>query len=463
MGCALIAGALAAPALAQEAVPAAPAADAGPGREEPDEALGEPGVDTAPPAVLQIKSPLDNTQVQSSADAADTSNGASADDDAVRESIPGDPWGDVDGTDMISLRALFRTRYSSTFAEASRSSRESYQVREDYLAQRGDGWSIQRMYVRLSSDPIKYVGFKAVFDLAELITNDPDNAVKQVYATLSPLPGRVDLVLGVFKLPVSILELDPSSRFEFASFGPANQLLGDLGFAGRDLGLQLLLAPLRKKKRLRLSAGVFQGHAEDEHDSPAGAVAGRAEVRPKKWLRFGADAVYHLNALTYNRPFNTSDNDVLPNPPEPLYPAQRRWDEGGAYSADVRVKKKGFMLRGEFIYGDRIDIDRRYDARRFWAAWGILAYGFKAGPLKLIPAARAEWLDADPDRGNGMYRTLSGSVSAVFLSRVRVLLDVTHIDVEQNTPLIAQPRPLQAMPYMALDSLRVTAQLQLEL
>jgi hypothetical protein len=441
---------LAAPALAQQA---------------PDEARAEPGVDSAPPALLEVKSPLDTTQVQSSADAADTTNGAPAQtpEEAENESIPGDPWGDVSGPNLISLRALFQTRYSSTFAEESQSSRESYQVREDYLAQQGDGWSIHRMFVRLSSDPVKYVGFKAVFDLAELLDDDPENAVKQVYGTLSPLPGRIEFVVGVFKLPFSTLELDPSSRYEFASFGPANKLLGDLGFAGRDLGLQLLVAPLPKKKRLRLSAGVFQGHAEDEHDSPAGAVAGRAEVKPMKSLRFGADAVYHPRALTYNRPFNTSDNDVLPNPPDPLYPAQKRWDKGGAYSVDARFKKKGFMLRAEFIYGDRIDIDRRYEARRFWSTWGILAYGFDAGPLKLIPAVRAVWLDTDPDHGNGMYRTLSGSISTVFLSRARVLLDVTHTDVQPNTPLFDQPKPLQAMPYMALDNLRVTAQLQLEL
>jgi hypothetical protein len=424
---------------------------------------GEPGVDTAPPALLKVKSPFDSTQVQSSADAADTTNGAAPAEDDLQESVPGDPWGDVDGTNLISLRALFQTRYSSTFAEASQNSRESYQVREDYLVQHDDGWSIHRMLVRLSSDPIKYIGFKAVIDLAELIDDDADSVMKQVYTTLSPLPGRVEFVVGMFKLPFSILELDPSSRYEFYSLGPTNQLLGDLGFAGRDTGLQLLVAPLPKKKRLRLSAGIFQGHAEDEHDSPAGAVAGRAELKPKKWLRLGADAVYHVKSLTYNRPFNTSDNDALPNPPDPLYPAAKHWGKGGAYSADERFKKKGFMARGEFVYGDRIDLDRRYDARRFWSAWGIFAYGFDAGPLKLIPAVRAEWLDTDPDHGNGMYRTLSGSISTVFLSRARVLLDVTHTDVQPNTPLFDQPKPLQAMPYMALDNLRVTAQLQLEL
>jgi hypothetical protein len=454
---------LAARALAQDAGPseAAPAPEPAPAvPEEP----GTVGVDTAPPALLQVKSPLDHTSVQAGADAADTSNGAAqpADDD-VQESIPGDPWGDVDSVNLISLRALFQTRYSSTFAQDSTSSRASYVEREEHLAQQGDGWSIHRMFVRLSSDPVKYVGFKAVFDLAELLDKDPENSVKQVYATLSPLPGRLEFVVGVFKLPFSTLELDPSSRYEFASFGPANQLVSDLGYAGRDLGLQLLVAPLPKKKRLRLSAGIFQGHAEDEHDSPAGAVAGRAEYKPKKWLRLGADGVYHVKALTYNRPFNTSDNDVLPNPPDPLYPAQKRWDNGGAYSADIRIKKKGFMFRSEAMYGDRIDIDHRYRATRFWAAWGIVAYGFDAGPVKLIPAARAEWLDTDPDHGNGMYTTLSGSLSAVFLSRVRVMADVTYTDVQPNTPLFDQPKPLQAMPYLALDNLRVTAQLQLEL
>ena len=121
------------------------------------------------------------------------------------------------------------------------------------------------------------------------------------------------------------------------------------------------------------------------------------------------------------------------------------------------------MLRGEGVYGDRVDIDRRYGAKHFWAAWGIAAYSIDLGTVKLLPAVRAEWLDADAGHGKGLVRTLSGSFTVIAWSRVRFLVDVTHTEVERNTIVINQPKPLQADPYLALSNTRLIAQLQLEL
>jgi hypothetical protein len=223
-------------------------------------------------------------------------------------------------------------------------------------------------------------------------------------------------------------------------------------------------APLRKAKRMRVSLGAFRGHAKDEHDLPAGAVSGRVEIKPSKSLRLGLDTVYHVRAITFNRPFETSSKETLPNPPDPLYPAQKRWDRGGAYGFDARFKKKGFMARGEFVYGDRVDIDRRYGANRFWSAWGIFAYAFDVSTqIKLMPALRAEWLDTDFGHGKGIIRTLSGSFTCIAWSRVRFLIDVTHTGVQANTPVLNQPKPLQATPFLALSNTRLSAQLQLEL
>jgi hypothetical protein len=380
------------------------------------------------------------------------------------EAVPGDPWGDADGLSLITIRALLQARYVHTLAEESESSRATYVVREEYLATQGDGWNINRMLVRLSSDPSRYIGFKSVLDFAQLIDNDPEDVVKQAYAVLRPIPKRLEVVVGLFKVPFSILELDPTNRYEFADLGPSNNLLGNLGFAGRDLGVMLMGAPLPKRKRMQLSVGAFRGHAKDEHASPVGALAGRVEVTPLKSLRLGTGILQHLNAYTYDRPFNTSNKDVLPDPPDPLYPAQQHWGKGRALGADARFKKKGFMLRGEFLYGDRVDLDERYGARGFWSAWGLVAYRIEIGSVKLLPAFRAEWLDSDRDHAKrGLHRTLSGGITAIFLERVRLLFDVTHLSVQSNTPVLDQPKPLQEMPYMALDSTRFTAQLQLEL
>jgi hypothetical protein len=420
----------------------------------------------APPQVLQIASPLakPNGDAKAKADAAalgDTSD-ATPDND-LTDAIPGDPWGDAQGLNVIALRSLFQTRYVSTFAEDSTNSRASYRVREDNLVQQGDGYSIERLFMRMSSDPVKYVGFKAVLDFAELVSGDPEDLVKQAYSTISPMPGRIDMVVGLFKIPFSTPELDPSARFEFAELGPANRLMNDLGYTGRDYGVEIIGAPLPKARRLHLMFGIFRGHAYDEHDSPAGAIAGRIEAKPTKALRFGAGVVSHLKAVTYNRPFNTSDKDVLPDPPDPLYPAAKHWGRGQAYGIDTRYKKKGLMLRGEATYGDRVDVDRSYGATHFWSAWGIAAYSFNLGVVKLLPAFRAEWLDADAGHGKGLHRTLSGSFTVIAWSRVRFMVDATNTHVEPNTIVINQPKPLQADPYLALSNTRLTGQLQLEL
>lgn len=390
-------------------------------------------------------------------------NGEHGETKVVQESLPGDPWGDAGAGGLLSFRALFQFAYRSTFAEQSTNERESYAVREEWLVQEGDGYYVNRLFLRVASDPSKYVGFKAVFDFAQLIADDPEDVVKQAYATLRPLPGKIELTLGMFKVPFSVIELDSSNRWELAERGPTNGLIVDSGYAGRDLGGMLSITPLRKAKRLRIDAGAFRGHAKDEHDSPAGTVAVRVETKPNKRLRFGGGYVQKLRAVVYNRPFETSDKDELPDPPDPLYPAQKRWDSGRAGAVDALFKMKGFMLRGEGICGERVDVDTRYGAKTFWAGWGLVAYKIALPRVSFLPAFRAEWLDADRENPVGVQRQLSGAVTALFLDRLRFLVDVTHTDAQAGTPMLNQPKPLQLEPYLELDNLRVTAQLQVEL
>ncbi|MFT3923925.1 MAG: hypothetical protein QM778_15435 [Myxococcales bacterium] len=438
-----------------------PAPSAEPAKED----LGGQDQSEAPPVLLSVPLPS-----RASAPAPASPASPRVDQAAVPlesepevESIPGDPWGDPQGLSVISLRALMQFRYTSTFATASKNELITGREKEDYLVQQGDGYSLNRMLVRLSSDPVKYLGFKSVLDFSELIDNDPEDVLKQAYAVLRPIPERLEFVAGLFKVPFSVLELDPTSRYEFANLGPANQLLNSLGFAGRDLGAQVTVAPLKKPKRLRLYLGAFRGHAHDEHDSPAGSLAARAESKPNKWLRLGADMVQQLGNRSYNRPFETSGKDVLPDPPDPAHPMQKNWGKGRAYSADIRIKRKGAMLRGEFMYIDRVDLDERYGAKSAWAAWGIAGYRFDVRSVQLLPALRAEWLDADREHGTGLWRTLSASLTLICLERVRFMLDVTRTDVQAHSPVLKQPKPLQIPPFMALDNTRVIGQLQVEL
>ena len=436
----------------------------------PPAPLGSNEGDSPPEADASVEpSPASDERVEPTHEAGPdeltTNPSPAALDEDSDESPPGDPWGDALETakDMFSFRTLLQVRYATTFAAGSKSDRESYVVREDYLAQRGDGWSINRAFFGVKAKPNKYVDARVVADFSELFDDDPEDALKRAYVRLRPLPKHLELSVGLFKKAFSSLEIDPSRKREVTDRGESNGLIKDLDYAGRDLGLQIMGAPLPKAKRLRIYLGAFQGHAKDEHDLPLGMYTARVETRPGKGLRFGAGISDHFRKYTYDRPFSTSDRDALPNPPDLLYPNQKRWGAGRLYAADARYKKHGLNVRAEAMYGDRVDIDERYGARTFWAAWGLVSYRIRLSSVKLIPAVRFEWFDGDLQHDHGRRRLATVALTAVFLERLRFLLDVSQLDVEPNSPRLNQPKPLQQDPFMDLDRTRVTAQLQFDM
>ena len=379
----------------------------------------------------------------------------------------GDPFGDDVGGDagakagVLNLRALLQARYRYTSATPSKNPRPGYALREDVLVHDGDGFALQRFFVRLGADPIPELGFKAILDFAKL--DNPENVLKQAYASVRPVPKRVEIAVGILKLPFSSMELDPIARYELSELGTTDDLIKNLGFAGRDIGAEVMLAPLPKPKLLRLTLGAFGGHAKDEHASPLGAIGARLESKPLKGLRLGIDAVGMPNSQDYKRPFETSGKDVLPNPPDPLYPREVRWASGKAYSADASFERHHLMLRTEGLIGDRVDVNERYGARSFWAFWALAAYDVHAGWLRFTPVVRAEWFDLDRDHDVGRRRELSAGVGVPYKKRMRFLVDVRRSSVQRGTPVLDSPKPLPAVPYFDRGSTRVTLQFQAEL
>ncbi|RYZ07291.1 MAG: hypothetical protein EOO73_13085 [Myxococcales bacterium] len=376
----------------------------------------------------------------------------------------GDPFGDDKsgaGAGPFTLRALLQARYRQTFARASQRTRPGYALREDTLVREGDGFQLSRLFLRIASDPLPELGFKTILDFAKL--DSPENVVKQAYGTVRLVPKRVELSIGLLKLPYSTMELDPISKLELSDLGATDDLVKNLGFAGRDLGATLMVAPLPKPKLLRVSLGAYGGHAKDEHASPLGALGARLESKPLKGLRIGVDAVAMPTSRDYLRPFETSGKDVLPAPPDPLYPREQRWAAGKAYSADVTYHRRRLMVRAEGLLGDRVDVDERYGARSFWAVWATVACEVRWGALRFTPALRVEWLDLDREHDVGQRSELAAGIAVPYRKRARFLLDVKRTDVQGGTPIIDSPKPLPAVPYFERDSTRVTAQFQLEL
>jgi hypothetical protein len=306
--------------------------------------------------------------------------------------------------------------------------------------------------------------FKGTLDFAKLRGSDVSGVVKQAIATLRPVEKRLEVYAGVFKIPYSILELDPVAEYELTDFGDTNELVNDMGFAGRDVGLAVMFAPLPKPKWARLIVGTWRGHAKDENSSPLGVLAARVESKPwMKGFRIGASVVGMPSSQSYKQPFETSSKDVLPDPPNDMYTREQRWASGKAYAADISYSRRRFSVRVEGLLGDRVDVDQRYGARSYSSLWALVAYRFKVGKIGIMPAGRFEVMDADREHDSGGRRIYSFGVNLLYKRSVRFVLDVSHTDVDDDTPVIEQPKPLPGIPYIALDNTRVTGQLQLEL
>jgi hypothetical protein len=367
------------------------------------------------------------------------------------------------GLGFITLNVMLQARYRETFAARSDNPRSGYALREDAFIRRDDGFRIRRLYLRVRADPSPWFAARVVLNFARLDRGELKGVVRQAYGRISPLPDRIELAAGVLELPYSIMKMDSAASLELADRGEASELVTDLDYAGRDVGLSLMLAPLRKPKHLRLTLGVYRGHAHDENASPVGALGARLESKPLKGLRVGVSLMHEPYEQHYRQPLETDDDEVVPNPRDPLYPRERSWARGTAWGADISYHRKRFMLRGEAMLGDRVDIDERYGARVFYAAWALLAYRFEVGPVALLPAARAEWLDADADHSVGTRRTFTLAMNVILSEHLRLLVDVTHIDVDDDSPILNPPGPLPVTPYLDLDRTQATAQLQVQI
>jgi hypothetical protein len=288
-----------------------------------------------------------------------------------------------------------------------------------------DGLRLNRVFLRAVAQPTSYLGVKLMVDFAELVRGKEKKALKLAFAELSPKP-TLAFTVGLFKIPFSLLELLPIADYELAESGPADKLLKNLGFAGRDVGAMVSLAPLRKKKLLRLHAGVFRGDAVGAQDSrSSGLLAARATTKPMKHVRLGVDFVWRPKPV-----LDWEDTAVY-----------RKFDAGHAISADAIVDWKPVELRAEWLMGDRTDnqlvvpltLRRRGDARSFMGAWALVAARIPVGDMVLIPAARGEWLDTDRQSATGGIVTLSAGINLDVIPNVRLLLDVTRIDVQPLT------------------------------
>jgi hypothetical protein len=349
---------------------------------------------------------------------------------APRPSAKGDPFGDEPENGPkpkgFAFRLLLQTRYTRVFDDDSIKDAES-----------NDGFALNRVFLRGTVHPYKWLSAKLLVDFAEFAYSNPQQALKLAYGEIKPWK-RLELTVGLFKRTYSLLELLPIAEYEFADTGPTDNLIKLTQFGGRDVGAMVRGDPLPKRRWLHIYLGAFGGAGEGAEGipgttgnvntgpdlaAPSLLLTARLQSRPLKHLSLAVDGAW--------RPTGTEDVAGLP--------PQSQVSSGAATSADATYSNRNLELRGEWLYGDRTDVPTRGDARTFMAAWGIAAVRFPIARVLAMPALRFEWLDADRQQPQGQRYLASIALNLDFTARVRLLLDLSRDELRAGTSPVNSP------------------------
>ena len=318
--------------------------------------------------------------------------------------------GDAFGDEAVlgsGLRILLQTRYTMTQGHSGIAA-------ENDLTRADDGWALNRAFLRAVTHPVNWLSAKMLLDFGALRLGDAVNTVKLAYVEIEPV-SRVKIVAGLFKRAYSLLELLPIAEYEFADTGLADTLIKDTGFGGRDFGAMVTVAPLPKKKWLRLSLGAYQGGHIGTDGRVDGLLTLRAESSPTKHLHLGANAAWRREPTRNG--LDTADGEQK---------------AGWAWGADMMLQYPSWEVRAEVLGGDRTDVkflnnpELGADAETFLSAWGLFVYRIPVRKMVAMPGVRFEYLDTDRQHPVGTHWLVSGALNWDFDARVRLLLDVTQ-------------------------------------
>lgn len=340
---------------------------------------------------------------------------ADAPDDVGGDLVHADDVGGV-GTSQVNFRFLLQTRYTQTFVKTPL---DQATVLDPRI---GDGYAINRAFMRVTATPLEWLESKLLVDFAELQHKNPKHALKLAYAEMKA-SEHVSVTVGLFKRSFSLLELLPIADYELANPGPTDDLIKNAEFGGRDTGAMVRWSPLHKKKRLSMYLGMFSSDLHDLDARPYGLITARVVSETKHW-RLGADVAV--------RPHGESTVPANPS-------------SGQAVSADATYHHKSYEVRAEWLWGTRSDKPNAALALNWMAAWAIATMRFPVSDcVVLMPAARFEWLDADlggiftdaagQQHGVGRRFYITGALNAMNVTdNLRVLLDVTRSQVQPHT------------------------------
>lgn len=335
-----------------------------------------------------------------------------------------------------SFRLLLHTLNRATFP-ALDAATATERALDRSNALRNDGWSLDRALLRIGVRPTAALSARLQVDFAELIRSRERRTVKLAFADLELVKKRLWVVAGLVKRPFSLLELRPLTEFEFADAGPIDDLIKELGYGGRDVGLLLRARPLPKKKLLQLSAAVMAGEAAGEFRTPVGLVVVRAESELTRDLVVAIDGALRPVATRALYGGDDVPVDFL--------------DSGAAMSADLTFTPGDLAVRAEILYGKRTDLlsmgrgdaglagDCKAGGCHFVAGWVMTSYALSLTPRwRLLPALRFEALDVTTGQAGGGQLGFTAAVNLDFGPEIRALVDFTQRWVEPGTQALSQ-------------------------
>jgi len=144
--------------------------------------------------------------------------------------------------------------------------------------------------IKLGWKPTKRLRAVLQTELSGLVTDrTPGATLRNAYVQYKLFRG-FSLRMGQFKKPFSRLELTGRYSLPLTSRGEGNDLMsGDLGFAGRDIGLEIR-GKLRWGGGFQYKLGIFNGSGMNQVEADlngAKDLAGRVEWEPTPWLTAG--------------------------------------------------------------------------------------------------------------------------------------------------------------------------------
>jgi hypothetical protein len=433
-----------------------------------------------PPAHVLPASPAEPAPppppVETAAPEESKEEGKPAEKERLLVSSTNDPFGEsaTGPVGSLTFRTLTQVRYGQTWMNDSRPDDFAARIAYDgstQTAQANDGWTLNRVFLRVTGQPTKTVSAKLLVDFAEFLRKSPKRAIKLAYGEFDPW-SRLQITAGLFKRSYSLLELLPIADFELADVGPTDDLIKDLGFGGRDVGAMVRLSPLPKKKMLHVFVGAYSGDNEEGYDAkPWKLLTARAELRLHKSLRLGVNGAWRPEDSVAR--FDHTGSSSRAFPPYEGFGFGSEYVElgkGKAIGGDVSLALDQFSVRGEVLGGTRTDVIYRGDARTFWSAWGIATYRVPVSTISLLPALRVEWLDTDREHPVGGRIYVTAALNIDFTSSLRLVIDASYLHAQPGTQALndipwypGNPFKLGAIRPNEANRVGLIAQLQLKI